>query len=69
MFSLEKRRLGGGGHMIVLFNYLKGCQAEKGQDLFFITPQSKTWNNGFRSQAIRFGPNFKEEEFNNQGNC
>ena len=52
MFSLEKRRLR--GDMIALFKYLKSCHTEEGQDLFLITPECRTRNNGLNLKEARF---------------
>ena len=40
--------------MIALFQYLKGCHTEEGQDLFLILPECRTWNNGLKLQEARF---------------
>ena len=40
--------------MIVLFNCLKGCHTEEGQDLFSILPECRTLNNGLKLQGARF---------------
>ena len=58
MFSLEKRRQR--GDTIPLFKYLKGCQTEKGQDLFSIIPVCRIHNNGLRLQEARFLFNIKK---------
>ena len=52
MFIPEKRRLC--GDMIALFQYLKGCHTEEGQDLFSILPECRTWNNELKLQEARF---------------
>ena len=51
MFSLEKRRLGGGEYNST-FQTLE--MSEEGQDLFLIIPECWTGNNGFTLQDARF---------------
>ena len=58
MFSLQKRRLR--GDMIALFQYLKGCHTEEGQDLFSIIPVCRTRNNGLKLQEPRFHLNIRK---------
>ena len=40
--------------MIALFKYLKDCHTEKGQDLFLIILECRTWSNGLKLQEARF---------------
>ena len=58
MFSLEKGILS--GDMIILFKYLKGCHTAEGQDLFSITPECRTRNNGLKLQEARFRLNIRK---------
>ena len=55
--------------MIALFQYLKGCHTEEGQDLFSIRPQCRTRNNGLKLQEARFWldirKNFLLEQYDN----
>ena len=58
MFSLEKRRLR--VDLTAHFKYLKGCHTEKGQDLFSITPECRTYNNGLKLKEARFQLNIRK---------
>ena len=46
MFSLMKRKLR--GDRIAVFQYLKGCQRERGINLFSIVPEGRTRTNGWK---------------------
>ena len=61
MFSLEKRRLR--DDMIALFKYLKGCHTEEGEDLFSVSPEFRTLNNGLKLKEAKFWLNLRKKNF------
>ena len=51
LFSLERKKLGGG--LIVAFQYLKGGYKKKGNRLFSRVHCDKTWRNCFKIKEDR----------------
>jgi len=61
LFSLEKRRLW--GHLIAVFQCVKGAYREDGENLFSKASCDRTSSNGFKLEEGRFRLDVKKQFF------